>query len=325
MELLRYGRPVTTVFDLLGRKEDDMTYSLGFVASRSPTFARALVSEVGGAVEGDGVVRLQEVHEVGRTDVELLWEGAFHGIFEAKRTPLLPTRDQLAKYAKKLNGSTAKTKALVAVTNATQAYAERELPTFPGLPVQHVSWRRIRELVRDARPTESNDNKRLLDEFGRYLSEILGMENVRSNMVYVVSLGANGAWGLDFKDVVKRRKYFYPAAGPWPKSPPNYIAFRFDGRLQGIHHVDSYEVFTDPRGAFPDATEKKVPPHFLLTLGPPIQPPKPVKNGDKIKWSARVWAMIDLLLTSSTITEARDKTQKRLNGDVEGLEDDNED
>jgi len=35
MKLLRYGRPVGTVFNLLGSKEDHMTYALGFVASRS--------------------------------------------------------------------------------------------------------------------------------------------------------------------------------------------------------------------------------------------------------------------------------------------------
>jgi len=41
---------------------------------------------------------------------------------------------------------------------------------------------------------ESNRNKHLLDEFDEYLTEILVMENARSNMVYVVSLGAGGAW-----------------------------------------------------------------------------------------------------------------------------------
>ncbi len=35
VQLLRYGRPVETIFDLFGRKEDDMTYALGYVAARS--------------------------------------------------------------------------------------------------------------------------------------------------------------------------------------------------------------------------------------------------------------------------------------------------
>lgn len=77
--------------------------------------------------------------------------------------------------------------------------------------------------------------------------------------------------------------------------------------------MDDYEVFTDPRVAFPKATTKKAEPHFLLKLGPAMHPPKEVKTGDKIKMSARVWTMIDLLLTCATITEARDKTKARLN------------
>jgi hypothetical protein len=135
-----------------------------------------------------------------------------------------------------LRASEAKTKALVAVTNATQAYAERALPSeLKGVPVRHITWRRIRDLVRRLRPEENNRNKHLLDEFESYLTEILGMENIRSNMVYVVSLGGGGVWGLDFKEVATRRlRYFYPTEGHWPSTPPNYIAFRYDGRLQTI-------------------------------------------------------------------------------------------
>ena len=37
-----------------------------------------------------------------------------------------------------------------------------------------------------------------------------------------------------------------------------------------------------------------------------------MKTGPKVSRSARVWAAIDLLLTCETITEARDRTQERL-------------
>jgi len=45
-------------------------------------------------------------------------------------------------------------------------------------------------------------------------------------------------------------------------------------------------------------------PHFLLRLGPPIRPDHEVRTGKGIVRSARVTVDIDLLLTSSTITEA---------------------
>lgn len=301
-----------------------MTYALGFVASRSTAFAQALAKAVGGSPSGsEGVVRLQEVEGGGRTDVELRWPNTFHGVFEAKRGPHLPTVAQLKKYAPKLAAADARTKVLVAVTNATQAYAERALPKdLEGVPVRHLSWRRIRDLARQVRPDENNRNKHLLNEFDAYLTEILGMENTCSNMVYVVSLGSSGVWGLDFKEVVtKRQRYFYPTKGHWPSSPPNHIAFRYDGRLQSIHHVDDYEVFANPRDVFPDASSGQIAPHYLLKLGPSIQPPHEVRTGDKIKRSMRVWAMLDLLLTCSTITEARDKTKARLGREADDVDD----
>lgn len=64
MKLLRYGRPIATIFDLLGSKEDDMTYSLGYVAARSPRFASLLVERLAGervAGVAEAVVQLQRI------------------------------------------------------------------------------------------------------------------------------------------------------------------------------------------------------------------------------------------------------------------------
>lgn len=48
MELLRYGRDVRTIFDLFGSKENDMTFSLGWILSRSEVLLRLLIAEVCG-------------------------------------------------------------------------------------------------------------------------------------------------------------------------------------------------------------------------------------------------------------------------------------
>ena len=50
---------------------------------------------------------------------------------------------------------------------------------------------------------------------------------------------------------------------------------------------------------------------YIYRLGPAIVPGKTVKTGN-IYRNGRVWAMLDLLLTSDSISEARDKTQERL-------------
>lgn len=171
----------------------------------------------------------------------------------------------------------------------------------------------IRRFAETARAEESNHNKRLLDEFAAYLREILGMENTRSNMVYVVSLGGGHAWNVNFRDVVERqRRYFFPTeGGGWPE-PPNYIAFRYDGKLQSIHHVEGFDVFTNPKTIFGEAEDVSVKPRYCFRLGPPIRSSKEVPNGPKILRSMRVWCMIDTLLTSDTITDALIDTKRRL-------------
>lgn len=142
------------------------------------------------------------------------------------------------------------------------------------------------------------------------------MQNVHSNKVFVVSLGSGmpQKWEISWQDIVnKKRKYFHPvggSAGGWPSEPPNYIAFRYGGKLQTIHHIDKYEVFTDPNSIFDEIPKEVWPPHYLYSLGDPIIPAKEVKTG-AIYPSGRVWAMLDLLLTCDTISDARDKTQER--------------
>ena len=75
MKLLRYRRPVGSIFDLLGTNEDDMTYALGSVASRSSEFASRSIRAVDGPK--GGIVRLQEIDREGRTDVEIEWPERF--------------------------------------------------------------------------------------------------------------------------------------------------------------------------------------------------------------------------------------------------------
>ena len=67
-------------------------------------------------------------------------------------------------------------------------------------------------------------------------------------MVFVVALskvafkeGGDYTW----IDVVEK-DYFHPIGRGWPEEPPNYIAFRYDGKLQSVHYIESYEVVTTP-------------------------------------------------------------------------------
>jgi len=141
------------------------------------------------------------------------------------------------------------------------------------------------------------------------------MQDQASNLVYVVSLGSGTPeWSrLSWIDIVRaRRRYCHPTGGErWPKAPPNYLGFRYHGGLQSIHHVDSWKVTDDLHQSIEEIRPGTWEPHFMYELGEPIVPPRKVANG-KIYPSGRVWAALDLLLTCSTVSEARNRTQQRL-------------
>ncbi|MBI5873159.1 MAG: hypothetical protein HZB36_03330 [Candidatus Omnitrophica bacterium] len=140
------------------------------------------------------------------------------------------------------------------------------------------------------------------------------MENKESNMVWVVSLNSGTpSWSkIPWRDIVyKKEHYFYPSAPHWPKIPYNYIAFRYDGRLQSVHHIKKYELVEDVHKHIPEIRRKKLRDHYLLWLDEGFEPRKVLPNGNI--WSnGRIKCMLDTLFTSKTIKEASEITKKRL-------------
>jgi hypothetical protein len=219
MELIRYGQEVSTIFDLFGSKENDMTFSLGWVLSRSEAFLRLLIADVCGGVPSHlchAIIKLQTGRGLdGITDIEIEVGGELVFVIEAKKGPQLPTARQLAKYANFLSGSAAKNKHLLALTNASAASAGSRLECdgIARTHLHHRSWRQIRALAEKAsRSSESNVNKQWLRTFCDYVGGLLEMEMRYSNKVFVVSLGGRGeGWSISFQDVVeKKNRYFFP-------------------------------------------------------------------------------------------------------------------
>ena len=78
------------------------------------------------------------------------------------------------------------------------------------------------------------------------------------------------------------------------------------GKMQRISHVDSYIVTRNRKDEIPFWDDEDL---YVFRLGTPIFPTKETKSG--IRYNARVWADIDLLLTCDTIKEASDKSKDR--------------
>jgi hypothetical protein len=330
VDLRLHGRPIGTVFDLLGTKENDITYSVGWALSQSPGLATVLIEDVlprADEVLVDVVLLQEGVPGAGFTDIELkINESEFHIVIEAKRGYDLPEESQLAKYATR---SDPQPDLLVVMAEAPTQFVDGKLPAkVEGVDVLYRSWRELDQMVVVAATrSRSHSEKRLLRELSRYLRGLMTMQNVSSNLVYVVSLGGEiEETGISFRDVVlEHDTYFCPVGGGpgrWPKEPPNYLGFRFDGQLQEIRHVDSYRIVADDHAGFEPLAGKVSwdhERHWLFQLGPAIVPPEPVKNG-KLWPTHRGWIAIDLLLTSKTVAEARDKTSARLEASGEESE-----
>ena len=125
---------------------------------------------------------------------------------------------------------------------------------------------------------------------------------------YGLSMMSAAAW----RDLVQKEKwYFYPQAKNWPKIPPNYMAFRYDGKLQSIHYVKKYEVVQDVHKYIPEIKKGKIKNHYLLWLEEGFEPRKELPNGNI--WSnGRLWCILDTLFTCKTIKQACEVSKKRL-------------
>jgi len=323
MTLRHYRRDLDSVFCILGTSENAITQSIAWTLSQCPKFLFTFLAELmPGSTLGELQVATQSfADDRGFTDIEIYEHGVLHVIVEAKKGWRLPQGSQLQRYVPRFEETSAPKGArlLISMSEASEVYASLHLPkAIGGVPVRHMSWRRVLRIVRDSyAKTRSFDEKRWLGQLSLFLGDIQTMQNQRSNEVFVVSLGAQEILkktGYTWIDVVVRdRKYFHPVGlRGFPAEPVNYVGFRYGGKLQSVHHVASYEVVRNLQ-----KRNKKWPstdaPHFIYVLGPPMRPAGPIATG-KIYKNGRVWCLIDTLLSGEfdTISEARDATKNRL-------------
>lgn len=322
-ELVAYGAEVSSIFQLIGNLENDITKSIAWALARCPEFLKLVIKEVMSIdINPENVrIKYQEFEkDKGITDLEITDDSSFYIIIEAKRGWILPGAEQLKLYSKRRNivESPAPNKAIISMSECSEEYANAYLPfkDINEIPVMHLSWRRIYELANSAKVSSSISQKNLLKELMKYLGGIMTMQAKESNWVYVVSLATSKPESCDLTwiDMVKEKmKYFHPfGTNGWPKEPPNYIAFRYGGKLQSIHHIEGYVVTKNLHSEIiemPDVQEEKE--YFVYSLGEAIIPSKTIKTG-KIYASGRKWAMLDTLLTADTIHEASEISKQRM-------------
>ncbi len=320
-----YGQNIQSVFHLLGNKENDISYSIGWTLYQSDAFLKILVKRILGQeinTTENISIRLQSYQkERGYTDFEIECPGEFYLIIEAKRGWIFPLTEQLEKYEerKDFKDLDEKYKKIVVLTETTPEYTEKYFKTkkINGVEVIVLSYRELYKLLERSSLNASNIEKRLFEQLKLYLKSVTTMKDVHSNKVYVVALGADKPdfSTITWQEIVNKKGiYFHPVGGDkgrWPVEPPNYIAFRYNGQLQSIHYVESYTIFKNPNELGTEFKSEDWPPHFAYQLGKAIRPNKVIRTGKGIFRNGRVWCSLDLLLTCDRIDEARDRTKQR--------------
>jgi len=318
--LLNGRHEVTNPFELVGADEDSISLAIAWALRCSPRFLGEF-SKL--AIEHDvesesATIRLHRYETGGGiTDIEIASPGEYHLIVEAKFGWKLPGRIQLAKYAKRVSFKPGEgtIRRIVSLSECSEDYAAHHLcaRSLDGVPIVHISWRSISAACARARGGVGFKERQILLDLAEYLESVVTSQSQDSNLVYVLALNAGtpDGWQTSWKDIVNRySRYFHPVGNGWPREPPNYLAFRYDGRLQSIHHVEAYEVIEDLQKACPGIPHVRRPPHFLYHLGAPFAPPQAIKNG-KIWPNGRYWCALDTLFTCGTVSEARDVTRRR--------------
>lgn len=335
MTVLRRGQStVKTVFDLLGSKENDMTYGLGWCLARCEGFLKLFCEELGYRGDFNNChIDLQkfDYHATGYTDIEIIIPGQFVCVIEAKKSYSLPSKDfQLQKYSTRNILGSVKNHSICVLSFFDESQIASQPDYFSkinDIPVRGMSWKSVIRLATKARKIARNEEKRLLEQFISYLKGIVAMKDPYSNLVYVVSLGAGSAegWKISWKEIVFNNSiYFHPIGGTrgknkrsggWPTEPVNYLGFRFGGKLQSLRHVDKVVTMTNLNAVLseiPKRHDNHGLPHFVYHLGPEILP-KGFDLPMGAKWRAnRVWCMLDTLLTCKSLSEAKELTKKRL-------------
>lgn len=317
-ELTLHGADVNSVFDLLGRNENDLTSALGFALAQCPPLLAAVLERLGSTLgvelTGDASVALEVRDKMGRTDLEIRLSEALV-ICEAKRGWLLPSTTQLSQYAGRVRRQGAG--ALVTLSQASHALAAKLPSEVRGVPVVHLPWVDILADIADVRAACRGRERFWLEELHKYLKGVVRVRSVADSWTYCVALNhdkTGGKKNLTFVQwVTDALTYYHPyGVSGWPMEPPNFIAFRWEGAVRRIHRVEEAEVIPTLLDRYPDlpANDKTMRPHAVYKLSKRRLPPvDPIKNGASYR-AIRLWVLLDQLQTADTLAEAHKRTRE---------------
>ena len=92
---------IESIFELLGEKEDDLTFSLAWMMKQNKhLFSKIIRKAIGKFKFENVIINLQNYNkdDGGYTDIEILIDNKWFIIIEAKKGWIVPTKKQIKKY-----------------------------------------------------------------------------------------------------------------------------------------------------------------------------------------------------------------------------------
>ena len=311
MKLQRHGSVVGSVFDLAGRRENDLTSALGFALTHCDAFLEVFLCHVWPTTPASVASQVSISLEVrgvgGRTDLEIVFPTGEVLIIEAKRDWLLPGETQLRGYAPRITRGGA----LVSLSQASKELAASRLPSsVDGIPVIHLPWSDVLDQLAKVRHRVRGADRLWLEEFHTYLHEVIKVRSIQDSWTYCVVASharPTGGGSRTFREyVTQESNYFHPyGASGWPTTPPNFMAFRWAGAVQRIHRVVHATVVPALTDRWPDIepTEENNRPFAVYELGPRLPPHNPIPSGAQYR-ASRMWVLLDQLQTADSLHAA---------------------
>jgi len=241
----------------------------------------------------------------GRTDLELVGT-AETVIIEAKKGWLLPGEQQLSKYLGHFEPG--QYRLLVSLSDSSAEWAATQLPRqVAGVPAVHLPWDAIRaDLAAALRKVRRHAERHWLEQLTIYLAGATAVRDPSEQWVFNVVLSDTVLGGRTFRKwVTDERVYFHPVGvgKGWPRRPPILMGFRWGGRVRQVSRVVGANIYANLHDRFPEIDSGEDPdPHVVYDLGPDL--PLPTMSTSGTYATARVWALLDQMLTQRTLQEA---------------------
>lgn len=173
-QLYLFNREISSLFQLLGEQENAISYSVAWSLTKSPSFLNIFLQHVMKKEydTSDIQILMQRIEkDRGIKDIEIVLDGEFHLIIEAKKGWTLPASDQLDLYSSRASfvQSPCPDKRLIVLSECSRNFAKNRLADqFNGYPVEIFSWKDIHHFANQAKIKSSHAEKRLLDELNLY-------------------------------------------------------------------------------------------------------------------------------------------------------------